>query len=135
MTEVNARRYTVANKTTNTFELSGVNSSSYTTYTSGGTAAKVYEITTEYTSSQLAELQFAQSADVMYIVQESLKPRKLSRTGHTAWTLTEVDFKRGPYLDQNTSSTTMTPSGTSGSVTITASSSTFVANDVGRLIK
>ena len=61
--------------------------------------------------------------------------RKLSRTGHTNWTLTEVDFKRGPYLDQNTTSTTMTPSGTSGSVTITASSNTFVSTDVGRLIK
>ena len=49
--------------------------------------------------------------------------------------LTEVDFKRGPYLDQNTTGTTMTPSGTSGSVTITASSNTFVSTDVGRLIK
>jgi hypothetical protein len=70
----------------------------------------------------------------MYIVEESLKPRKLTRTGHTSWTLTDVDFQKGPYLDTNTSSTTMTPSGTSGSVTITASSSTFAATDVGRLI-
>jgi hypothetical protein len=38
MTEVNEYTYTVANKTTNTFELSGVNSTSYTTYTSGGEA-------------------------------------------------------------------------------------------------
>lgn len=38
MTEVNDNVYTVANKTANTFELSGVNSSSYTTYTSGGIA-------------------------------------------------------------------------------------------------
>ena len=44
MTEVNGRRYTVANKTTNTFELSGVDSTDYTTYCSGGTAAKVFEI-------------------------------------------------------------------------------------------
>ena len=71
----------------------------------------------------------------MYLVHEDVSPRKLSRTGHTSWTLTEVDFKRGPYLDQNTTGTTMTPSGTSGSVTITASSNTFVSTDVGRLIK
>lgn len=38
MTEINDYTYTVANKTTNTFELSGVNSSSYTTYTGGGEA-------------------------------------------------------------------------------------------------
>ena len=144
MTEVNSRRYTVANKTTNTFELSGVNSSSYTTYTSGGTAAKVYEITTEYTSSQLAELQFAQSADVMYIVHPSHEPTKLTRTGHTNWSITDVDFEKGPYLDKNTTTTTLNPSAhTVGTGrTVVASSTTgvnggdgFQSTDVGRLLR
>lgn len=36
MTEVAGTTYTVANRTATTFELSGVNSSSYTTYTAGG---------------------------------------------------------------------------------------------------
>jgi len=137
MTEVNGRRFTVANKTTNTFELSGVNSSSYTTYTSGGTAAKVYEITTEYTSSQLAELQFAQSADVMYIVHPSHEPTKLTRTGHTSWSITDVDFEKGPYLDQNTTSTTLSSSATSVGTgrTLTASADLFASTDVGRLFK
>ena len=137
MTEVNARRYTVANKTTNTFELSGVDSSNYTTYTSGGTAAKVYEITTEYTSSQLAELQFAQSADVMYIVHPSHEPTKLTRTGHTSWSITDVDFEKGPYLDENTTSTTLTTSATTVGAgrTLTASASLFASTDVGRLVK
>ena len=99
MTEVNGRRYTIANVTTHTFELSGVNSTNYTTYTSGGTAAKVYEIATPYTSAQVFDLQFAQSADVMYIVHPSHEPEKLSRTGHTSWTLADVDFgEKGPYL-------------------------------------
>ena len=135
MTQVNSRRFRIANVTTNTFELQGVDSTGYTAYASAGTAADVFEIASPYTESQLYEIAFTQSADVMYLVHEDVSPRKLSRTGHTNWTLTEVDFKRGPYLDQNTTSTTMTPSGTSGSVTITASSSTFVATDVGRLIK
>ena len=134
MTRLNGRRFTVANKTTNTFELSGENSTSYDTYTSGGTASRAYQITTTYTSSQIYDLQFTQSADVMYIVHPDHTPRKLTRTGHTSWSLTDVDFEKGPYLDTNTSSTTMTPNGTSGSVTITASTSTFVASDVGRLI-
>jgi len=135
MTQVNGRRFRIANTTTNTFELQGVNSTGYTAYASAGTAADVFEIASPFTESQLYEIAFTQSADVMYLVHEDVAPRKLSRTGHTSWTMTEVDFKRGPYLDQNTTSTTMTPSGTSGSVTITASSSTFVATDVGRLIK
>ena len=38
MTEVNDLPFTIANVTTNTFELSGINSTAYTTYTSGGKA-------------------------------------------------------------------------------------------------
>ena len=94
-----------------------------------------YEISTNITEDKLFEIQFTQSADVMYIVHENLPVQKLSRLGHTNWTLTTVDFKNGPYLDKNTSSTTMTPSGTSGSVTITASTNTFVSTDVGRLVR
>lgn len=40
MTEVNDKGFTVANATTDTFELSGINSTSYGTYTSGGTVRR-----------------------------------------------------------------------------------------------
>ena len=100
---------------------------------SGGSA---YEISSPYTTAQLFDLKFAQSADVMYLCHNSHAPRKLSRTGHTSWSLTEVDFQDGPYLDTNTSSTTVQSSHTSGnSRTVTASSSIFVSSDVGRQIR
>lgn len=41
MTELNGNLYTVANKTDDTFELAGVDSSAYSEHTTGGTAAKV----------------------------------------------------------------------------------------------
>jgi len=41
MTEVNGETYTVANVATNTFELSGVDTTSYTTYVSAGVARKL----------------------------------------------------------------------------------------------
>ena len=145
MTEVNGRRYTVANKTTNTFELSGVDSTNYTTYGSGGDAQKVIEISTPYTAAQVFDLKFTQSADIMYIVHPDHEPMKLSRTSHTAWTLADVDFgATGPYLDANTTTTTLTPAsaGTGTGVNITASAVTGINNDagwattdVGRLIK
>ena len=111
--------------------------------TSGGSA---YEIATPFTESMLYEIQFTQSADVMYIVHETLKPRKLSRTGHTSWTLTEVEFQNGPYLDANESSITFTSShtGVGTGRTLTASASTFECSpnetgfhteDIGRLVK
>ena len=137
MTEVNGRRFTVANKTTNTFELSGIDTSGYTAYSSAGTAEKVYEIATSFTSAQVFDLKFTQSADVMYIVHPLHEPTKLTRTGHSAWTIAEVDFQVGPFLDLNTTTTTLTTSATTigAGRTLTASASLFASTDVGRSVK
>lgn len=93
------------------------------------------EVTTPYAHTDLAKLKFTQSADVMYVAHPSFSPRKITRTSHTAWTITEVTFLRGPFQDQNTSATTFVASGRTGTVNVTASASTFVSTDVGRLIK
>jgi hypothetical protein len=140
MVELNGVTGIVANKTTNTFELTDVdgtniNSSAFTTYTSGGTASKIVEVTTTYTTAQLPEIKFTQSADVMYITHSSHPVRKISRTSNTDWTITDVTFINGPYLDENATTTTLTPNGRSGSITLTASGDTFVSTDVGRLVK
>ena len=92
-----------------------------------------YEISTPYLTAELFDIKFAQSADVMYITHPNHKTRKLSRTGHTSWTLSEVDFTNGPYLDTNTSTTTFTTSAhTVGTGrTLTASAITGINNDTG----
>ena len=135
MTEVNNREFTVAGKTTNTFQLSGVNSSAFTTYGSAGTSGKIIEVTTPYTAAQLSTINFAQSADVLFLAHNSHEPAKLTRTSHTAWTLTDIDFTDGPYLDENITATTLYASADNGSVTITASADLFASTDVGRLIR
>ena len=71
----------------------------------------------------------------MYVAHPDFPPRKITRTSHTAWTIAEVDFLRGPFQDENTSTTTLVASGRTGNVNVTASTSTFVSTDVGRLIK
>jgi len=148
MTEVNGKTFKVADKTTNTFELQDVdgtdiNSSAFTAYSSGGDANRIYQITSPYLTAELFELKFAQSADVMYITHPNHEVMKLSRTGHTAWTLTEVEFTDGPYLSENTTTTTLTPaqSATGTGINITASAITginggagFQTTDVGRII-
>ena len=93
------------------------------------------EITTPYAHTDLDKLKFTQSADVMYLVHPDFAPRKITRTSHTAWTITEVDLLRGPMGEDNTSSTTLVADARTGNVTITASANTFVSNDVGRLVK
>ena len=148
MTEVNGKRFLVADKTTNTFELQDkdgvdINSTSFTAYSSGGVANKVFEITTPYTTAQLFDLKFAQSADVMYITHPAHEVEKLSRTAHTTWTLTDVDFTKGPMQDANTTDTTLNPGqsavGTgialvASAVTGINSGSGFQSTDVGRFV-
>lgn len=55
-----------------------------------------YELTTTYTADDLARLQWAQSADVLYLACPGKAPAKLSRTGDTAWTLTTISFTGAP---------------------------------------
>lgn len=135
MTEVNNREFTVANVNTgaNTFELSGVDSTGYTTYSSGGTVAEIVETTTTYTESMLRSLVFTQSADVLYIASDgTVKPKTLTRSSHTVWTFADYAFEGGPFLSENTTSTDVHTSAATGSVTITANAAIFASTDVNR---
>ena len=92
MKELNNQFFRVANVATNTFELQdayGVNvdSTNFATYTSGGSINKVYEIDTPIEEAYIHELHTAQNADVIDITHQKYPPMRLSRTGHTAWTL------------------------------------------------
>ena len=135
MVELNNREFTVANKTTNTFELSGIDGSAFAAYSSGGKVGKIVEVTTTYSASDIFEINYAQSADVLYLAHKDHEPAKLIRTSHTSWTLTDIDFIDGPWLDENDTSTTLYASANTGSVTITASANTFSSDDVGRYIR
>lgn len=102
------------------------------TVVSGGSPV---EVTTPYAHTELADLKFTQSADVMYLVHPNHPVQKITRTSHTAWTITEVDFRRGPLQDPFLDGTTLTASARTGSVTITASADVFASTDVGRIVK
>ena len=106
----------------------------------GGSAV---EIATPYLTAELFDIKFAQSADVMYIVHPNHAARKLSRTSHINWTLTEIDFTKGPMQDPNTTTTTLNPGQTAvgTGVSLVASATTginggagFASTDVGRFV-
>jgi len=100
--------------------------------TSSGSAV---EVATPYETADLAAIKFTQSADVMYLVHPDYSPRVINRTSHTSWTIGEVDFRRGPMQDENSTAITLVSNARTGNATITASANLFVAGDVGRLIK
>ena len=102
-----------------------------------------YEISSPYLEAELFDIKFAQSADVMYLCHPNHEVRKLSRTGHTSWTLTEVDFQNGPFQDHNISTTTLaaghTSVGSSGNLTLSSTTGVnnnqgWLSTDVGRLV-
>lgn len=98
--------------------------------------SSAYEISTPYASSDIWELRFTQSADTLYIVHPDYAPRKLTRTGHTSWTLSTINFLP-PAMDERdvAGPKALTPGATTGEdVTFTASSSCFLAGDEGRQI-
>lgn len=105
-------------------------------YISGGVVSTSIAIVSPYLSNELADLRYTQSADVLTVVNQNYIPYEFVRTGPTSFTFTAItDFEGGPFLDDNTSATTMTASAATGAVTLTASTSVFTAAHVGSLIR
>jgi hypothetical protein len=115
-----------------------------------GSCKRIYQRVSPYTSAQAFQIHTTQSADVMYIAHEDVHPKKLSRTADTSWTITDVNFKGGPFLDENTTSAYLMgfartggtvragyyfPAGATGTLTATGGHTPFLgtANDVGTL--
>lgn len=98
MTEINGRSYILGTElSSDVYELkhldgTNVDSTGYTAFTSGGTAARVYEVTTTYVEADLSDIAFIQSADIVTLVHPSYKPAELARSGHATWTLTDITF-------------------------------------------
>jgi hypothetical protein len=91
-----------------------------------------YEIASPYLSTDLKGLQFARSADVIYIAHSDYPVYKLTRYAHDDWSLDQVVWEDGPYLDENIDGIThLAASATTGTgVTLEASNLT-VATDMG----
>lgn len=67
-------------------------SNTWTVYTSGGTAAQIYNINTPWSANQLFELKYVQSADVLTVVHSTTAPQNINRIAEDNWTITSVVF-------------------------------------------
>ena len=59
-------------------------------------AGSPVEVVTEYTEEQVFELNFVQTADVMFITHPAHPPKELARTSHTVWTFVDIPFTHPP---------------------------------------
>jgi hypothetical protein len=103
MTNFNGLEWIVQNVTTNTFTVTdlfgnAIDTTTFTAYSSGGTAARIYTVVSPYAAIDLPYLKFTQSADTMSLTcwnQSTLTeypPYDLKRTANTSWTFTATSF-------------------------------------------
>lgn len=97
----------------------------------------IYEVPNSFTEKQIETLQYVQLDDIVKITclpdgeNSTARPTELIRKSPDDWEFKEVDFKSTPYLDENITETTITPSGVSGDITLTASSAIFKEGHIG----
>lgn len=90
-------------------------------------------VTTTYLETDVFELNYVQSADVLYLAHRDYPPRKLSRTSATSFAITDIDAD-GPYEDENTGATTLKVSANTGTgLTMTASTGIFALGHVNSI--
>lgn len=98
------------------------------------TGNAIYELAIPYSEGDLFNLKFTQSADVMTICHPAYPPKELRRYAHDNWQIVDVETKSGPFEDINVDEAiTVYASAETGTVTLTASSSIFGAEQVGKL--
>lgn len=89
---LDGQQFLVANVTANTFTLTDLFGNIIVTttlpaYAGGAVAQRIYEVVTPYTAADIANLQYAQSADVLYIVNQNYAPYKLIRNASSNWSM------------------------------------------------
>lgn len=60
-----------------------------------------FELTVPFTADEIPNLYWCQTADVMYIASGVRPIQKLTRYGHTSWTIADADIRGGPFLESN----------------------------------
>lgn len=96
-----------------------------------------YEVATPYTAAMLAELDYTQGADTMFIFHGDVLIHTLRRFASDSWSLQQAPFSAIPFdeLGHRFNATLTLSAATVGAGrTINASASIFLAGDVGRRI-
>ncbi len=91
MVQLNRRRVRVTVLSGTTVSI-GIDTTAYDLWTSGGTGARFYTVSTPYLVADLPLLKYVQSADTMTLTHPSYAPRNLTRTAHTSWTLSAITY-------------------------------------------
>ena len=95
------------------------------------------ELATPFTENVLSNLRFTQSADTLFIASGDYPVKKLVRYSDTSWGFSDFTISDQYYdisIIESDEDNTITPSGTSGSITLTSRDNLFTADMVGTSI-
>lgn len=98
-------------------------------------------IAAPWTADQISQVAFIQSADTLLLVHPDVPPKKLTRNAGSVWLLQDWEFFADdnvieqPYFKFVDTSVTLTPSGTTGTVTLTASADVFNEDHEGTRLR
>lgn len=100
-------------------------------------AAGVVSVPTPWGATNLANIRYDQSGDVIFAACSGLQQRRIERRGARpnarGWSVVLYQANDGPFNVENTGTTTLTPSAITGNITIAASAALFNAKHVGAL--
>lgn len=95
-----------------------------------------YELATPYDADAIWRLDFEQSADVVFLADGVLPIHRLARFALDNWELAPAEFSTGPFrLENDDEDVTVQASASTGTITLTASSALFDADQVGALLR
>lgn len=95
-------------------------------------------IPSPWAEADLGKIAYDQSGDILFIACDGnggggYQQHKIERRATRSWSVVKYYADDGPFRIENTSGTTITPSATTGSITLTASSPLFYSTHVGAL--
>lgn len=97
-------------------------------------SAGVMTLPTVWTASDLDNIRFDESADVIFLSCKGRPPQRIERHGTYSWSVVEYISEDGPFDTMNLTTTTLSPNALIGSATITASKPLFDSSFIDRLV-
>ena len=96
--------------------------------------AGILTLPAPWSASQLFDLRYVQSGDVIFVVHEDHHPRRLERRGPTSWSLTFHRFLNGPWKGK-TANVKLDPNNRTGNGVMTSDVEFFTPEHVGALFE
>lgn len=98
-------------------------------------AAGTLEVPTSWGLSNLPDVRYVQSGDVLFCACNGQSPKRIERRGARSWSFVDYVFEDGPFGTANTTDITMTPDALSGNGTLTSSRPYFNTDHEGALFR